>query len=150
MVVKSLGCFPSPGVRASRRGSMTSRPWSPDWADEQLILIYEFISRNPWICEKFGPVPQVSVLISDDDELLTFTCSAVRGPVNGGMGAVAPMQSVWGSLGSDAGRVAPVPHDRAFPARYAEQKKAPASAPNTPGAVINIQEGNADGSDCRS
>lgn len=68
---------------------------------------------------------------------------------NGGMGAVAPMQSPRRPYGASSGRGTLPPHLGPLAARP-EKQKTPASATNTPGAVINIRERNADGTHCRS
>lgn len=66
----------------------------------------------------------------------------------GGMGAVAPMMAGKGPEGAFRRGQLRRPGSIST-ARPEQQKKTPASATNTPGAVTNIQEGNADGTHCR-
>ena len=67
----------------------------------------------------------------------------------GGMGAVAPMvMRGWPSKGSV--RAAGPLHTDMPTTRPDQQKKTPASAGTTPGAMTNIGECNVDRTDCRS
>ncbi len=67
----------------------------------------------------------------------------------GGMGAVAPMATRCGPS-KGAKRVAQPVHAGMGGARPDQQKKTPASAGTTPGAMTNIGDNNADRADCRS
>jgi hypothetical protein len=66
----------------------------------------------------------------------------------GGMGAVAPMTT--GRRLANRPRRGKVLFRAYLDAARHEKQKAPASATNTPEAVTNIQEGNADGTNSRT
>ena len=67
----------------------------------------------------------------------------------GGMGAVAPMVTRRGPPTGSVRAARPM-HAAAGGTRFDQQKKTPASAGTTPGALTNIGDCNVDRADCRS
>ena len=82
------------------------------------------------------------------DALAVGALWKTRSGVKGGMGAVAPMATTR-RLPNPVGRGQLHRPGEVAAARLDQQKKTPASATNTPGAVTNIQGPNVDRTHCR-
>ena len=105
-----------------------------------------FVIRGPsWLPSSVRRVPLAACGLILQFELWRLR----RAPKFGGMGAMAPM-ATRRQLSAGSVRAARPALAGTGDTRLDQQKKTPASAGTTPGAMTNIGDNNADRADCRS